>query len=277
MDDIKQKGVEENVEPSEEQPASEVEGSENDQTQDTQEQPEDAHSQADFPGEPNKQKEAFYSMRKKIEELESKLTQNDEDKQSYDDVDWMNLSRGVSQNQGYYQPNNPVEFDDSDPATKAFLEKAQMAEQEARAARQEALAAKAQMEDYEAWQKYPNLNPKSSEKDKGFIEDVTAQYISERNRALSSGKTPPRLLEVADKVQKRHEEIRSQGREQGAAETKATLEQKDAASLESRGTRIAASESTDNLEELRQKVREGDEEALAELNRLTDPFLQSLE
>jgi hypothetical protein len=276
MDENK-KGVEEEVKPSEDKPASEVEGSENDQTQDSQEKPEDAHSQAELPDEPEKQKEAFYSMRKKIEELENKLQKEDEAKEVYDDVDWLNLSRGVSQTPGVNQQTTDYQYDESDPATKAFLDEVQKTKQEAYAARQEALTAKAQQEDFEAWQKFPQLNPKSADKDKRFIEDVSAQYVYERNRSLSLGKTPPRLVEVADKVQKRYEEIRSQAKEQGASEAKATLAEKDAASLESRGTRISAAESTDNLEELRQRVRQGDEDALAEYNKLTDPFLQGLE
>lgn len=281
--DENQKGVEENVQPSAEQPAAEVEGSENeapqepkqqDQTQDTQEKPVDV-SGDEFPEEPEKQKQAFYAMRKKIEELEGRAEEQDED------IDFLNIARGVTETQipsGYVAQTQQGTFDESDPATQAFLQEVQQARYEAQAARREALAAKAQQEDLEAWSKYPALNPKSTNRDKGFIADVQAQYVLERNRAIATGKNLPRLVDVADKVQKRYDEIRTQAKEQGATEERATQAQKEAATIESRGTTVGTMNvEPDRVEELRARARRGDEDALTELNKLTDPFISNWE
>lgn len=274
-----QKGVdEEKVQPSAEEeksPAAEVEGSETqveDQAEDAQEEPEGALTES-LPEEPEKQKKAFYAMRKKIEELEEKTKQYEED------LNLLNLARGIPETQAGYQPiqsttSQGVEYDLNDPATRAFLEEVQRAKIEAEQARRAALEAQAQQEDFEAWQKYPQLNPKSSEADKAFIEDVQKTYIAERLKAESQGRRPPRLVEVADKVQKRYEEIRSQAKEQGASEAKATLAQKEAATLESRGTTVGSMNvEPDRIEELRKRVRHGDMDALTELNKLTEPTL----
>lgn len=281
--DENQKGVEENVQPSAEQPAAEVEGSENeapqepkqqDQTQDTQEKPVDV-SGDEFPEEPEKQKQAFYAMRKKIEELEGRAEEQDED------IDFLNIARGVTETQipsGYVAQTQQGKFDESDPATQAFLQEVQQARYEAQAARREALAAKAQQEDLEAWSKYPALNPKSTNRDKGFIADVQAQYVLERNKAIATGKNLPRLVDVADKVQKRYDEIRAQAKEQGATEERATQAQKEAATIESRGTTVGTMNvEPDRVEELRARARRGDEDALTELNKLTDPFISNWE
>jgi len=275
------KGVkEEKVQPpaeEEKSPAAEVEGSETQvpeqsQTEDSQEKPEDALSES-LPEEPEKQKKAFYAMRKKIEELEEKTKQYEED------LNLLNLARGIPEAEAGYQPiqtQQPqgVEYDLNDPATRAFLGEVQRAKTEAEQARRAALEAQAQQEDFEAWQKYPQLNPKSPKPDKVFIEDVQQAYIAERLKAESQGRRPPRLVEVADKVQKRYEEIQRRAKEQGAQEAKATLAKKEAATLESKGTTIGTMNvEPDRVEELRARVRRGDMDALAELNKLVEPTL----
>jgi len=267
MDEENLKGVEgEEKTPSEEQPASEEK---------TTQKTEDVLSQSDFPEDADKQKQAFYSMRKKIEELESKLSQQEQD------ADLINMARGTSEiPTGYVpQPSTPgVMFDESDPATQAFLSEAQRAKQEAMAARQAAMAAQAQMEDFEAWQKYPELNPKSPNKNKAFIDDVQKEFLAERLKAIQQGRQPKRLVEVAEQVQKHYEEIRNQAKEQALSESKATMEQKEAASLESRGTKVDLTGSADEsrIEELRARVRRGDTNALTELNKLSEPYIQSI-
>ncbi len=268
MDEENKNGVgTEGTVPGEQNPAPE---------QKTTQQNGDALLQSDFPEEQEKQKQAFYSMRKKIEDLEGKLSQQNED------FGLVDMARGTIQDsQAVYQPSYPQNngvFDETDPATQAFLGEAQRAKQEAVNARQEALKAQAQMEDFEAWQKYPQLNPKSTNRDKTFVEDVQSQYVSERLKALQRGQQPPRLIEVADKVQNRYEEIRNQAKEQALSESRATMEQKEAASLESQGTRVDMSGSSDEsrIEELRDRVRRGDSNALTELNKLTDPYIQTI-
>lgn len=236
---------------------------------------EDALSQSEFPEEAEKQKQAFYAMRKKIDELEGKLQHNDED------LDLINMARGTQDVPQGYEPNTTpqnVMFDESDPATKAFMDEAQKAKQEAQAARQTALRAQAQMEDFEAWNKYPELNPKSATKNKAFIDDVQKEFMAERIRAMQQQRQPKRLVEVAEVVQKHYEEIRNQAREQALTESKATMELKEAASLESQGTTVDLSGSDDEskIEELRARIRRGDTQALTELNRMSDPYIQSI-
>lgn len=280
MDENNKGVIEEQDKPSENNPAPEVEGSENvsqetqtDQTQVSQDKPEEALSE-EFPNDPEKQKQAFYAMRKKIKEYE------ENDKEGEEDISFLDAARGVSDpNIGVYQEESQGgRFDESDPATRAFLEEVRSAKTEAISAKREAMAARAQMEDTEAWAKYPQLNPKSTEKDKGFVADVEAQYILERNKAISLGRPKPKLVEVADKVQKRYEEIRSQAKEQGASEERVTQAQKEAASIEARGTTIGtANTGAEEIESLRVRARKGDIEAITELNKLTDPYISSME
>lgn len=264
MNDDK-KGVEgDETTPSEETPASEQKTPQN----------EEALSQSDFPEEAEKQKQAFYSMRKKIDELEDKLGQQEQD------LDLVNMARGNSEmSTGYIPDSNPgMAFDESDPTTQAFLNEAQGARQEAVNARQAATQAQAQMEDFETWQKYPELNPKSPNKNKAFIEDVQKEFLAERLRAIQQSRQPKRLVDLAEQVQKHYEEIRSQAREQALSESQATMEQKEAASLESQGTKVDLTGNTDEsrIEELRDRVRRGDSNALTELNKLSDPYVQSI-
>ena len=265
--------------PQENIPAPEVEGESvaqatSDQTSVPQDKPDEALSE-EFPTDPEKQKQAFYAMRKKIERYEANEAEQEED------LNFLDAARGVIPNGeqvGVYQEPQTREFDESDPATKAFLDEVRSAKTEAITAKREAMAARAQMEDSEAWAKYPELNPKSTEKDKGFIADVEAQYILERNKAISFGRPAPKLVEVADKVQKRYEEIRSQAKEQGANEERVTQAQKEAATIEARGTTIGtANTGSDEIESLRARARRGDIEAVTELNKLTDPYISSME
>lgn len=262
------KGVEgeQKTPPEENKPASE---------QKTGQETDPALSQTDFPEEQDAQKKAFYSMRKKIDDLEGKLANQQ------DDLDLVNMARGTPNQEGPFNPNYQAQgnsFDTSDPATQAFLDEAQKAKQEAISARQAATAAQAQMEDFEAWSKYPKLNPKSPDRDKTFSDDVQRSYVAERLRALNAGKAPPRLVEVAEQVEKRHEEIRTTAKEQALAESKATMEQKQNATLESQGTQVDLSASADEgkIEALRARVRRGDDNALMELNKLTDPYISSI-
>lgn len=241
----------------------------------------DALSQSDYPEEPDKQRQAFYAMRKKIEELEAR---EKEHSQPSEDMDFINIARGTSSEYQpqptAYQPQNPqgVEFDQTDPATQAFLSQAQKAQQDAQAARQDAMRAQAQLEDFEAWQKYPELNPKSSNRDALFAKDVQKEYITAKLEATAKGKAHPRLVDVADSVKKHYEEIRNQAAAQAAEKERQVIAQKEAAQLESQGTRVNLQETADEtkVEQLRERVRRGDINALVELNKLTDPYIQSI-
>jgi hypothetical protein len=236
-----------------------------------------AHTDQDFPEEQDKQRQAFIAMRKKIDDLERK------NREYEDSVDLLNLARGVPDENT--QPNYPTQqaprynpqsqqFDTNDPATNAFVTEAQQARQSAEYARQAALRAQAQLEDFEAWQKYPNLNPKSTDHDRDFRDDVQKEYLAQRLRSQSLGKKPPALVDVADAVQKRYERIRGQAVERANAQAQVTNAQKAAATLESRGTSLPVQSqiSADEESTLRAKVNRGDTHALAELLKRTDPY-----
>lgn len=236
--------------------------------------PQDA-PQDDFPKTEKEQREAFYSMRKKIKDLETR------DQQGQEDLNLIDLARSASPpnpNQAFTPQNIPQNngmFDTTDPATQAFLNKAQKAELDAQAARQDAQRANAQLEDFEAWQKFPFLNPKSTktEEQQIFADDVQKEYIAAKLKAVSQGKVAPRLVEVANKVQDRHEKIRSQAREQGKEEATNTQIAKSEATRESRGTQVNLQGEGQDIEALRRRVNRGDMDAQAELLKKTDPFL----
>ena len=231
--------------------------------------------QDDFPKDEKEQRKAFYEMRKKIKELEEK------DSTGQEDLNLIDLARGTNPSpQPAVSPTQTPQsngmFDQSDPATLAFLTEAQKAKNEAVSARQEAQHANAQLEDFEAWQKYPFLNPKSTktEEQKLFTEDVQKEYVTARLKAVSQGKANPRLIEVADKVKNRYEKIRSQARAEGQEEAAVTQAAKSEATRESRGTTVnLQQQGQSDTDALRRRINKGDIDATAELLKKTDPFL----
>lgn len=214
------------------------------------------------------QREAFIKMRQKIKELEEKLTDRNSE------LDLVNLARGVTESD--YAPTEEG-FDTSDEATQAFLQRVKMAELTAKQAEARATA---RIEDFEAWQEFPFLRPNTSrtpEQDL-FLEDVKARYVAEQLKARSSGKKAPTLVEVARGVDKHHKTLRGISAQEATQQAQRIEAQKVVASVESSGTSInvAPSSNADRIEELRARVRRGDDAALAELNSLTDPFISSL-
>lgn len=233
----------------------------------------------EFPEGQDKQREAFIAMRQEIKELKQQISggrPSDSEESAVPELDLINLSRGVSDTPVSTPKDDTDQFAD-DPATKEFLNRTQQAREEAARARHEAARAAAQLEDFEAWQQFPELNPKSKEADKAFISDVSNAYTAARLQAMNAGKQPPRLVEIANKVNERYEQIRSQAREQGQQEAQKTIEQKATAQLESKGTSLPVAPQNDRIEELRARVRRGDINAQVELNKLVDPFLANWE
>lgn len=209
------------------------------------------------------QREAFIKMRQKIKELEEQLTVRN------DELDLVNLARGVTE-------SDFVPEETEDP-TQAILNRVQTAEM---LARQAEARASARIEDFEAWQEYPFLRPntqRTPEQDL-FLEDVKARYVAEQLRARSEGKKAPTLLDVAKKVDKAHQSLRSATTQQVQQQQQKVDAQKTVASVESAGTTInvAPSSNSDQIEALKERVRRGDSNALAELNTLLDPFISSL-
>lgn len=271
MDEQKNTGVEETESSGNPAQDEQIEVQENNSAQ--QEVVNQAPQEEDFPSDVGKQREAFYAMRKRIKELE------EQDQQQEEDLDLINIARGTV-NQGqqaeYPQQQQSTDmFDTSDPATQAFTNEVQQARNEALRARQEAQKAQAQMEDFEAWQKYPYLRPRSAktEEEKLFVDDVQKEYIAANIKAVSQGRPKLRLVEVADKVRERFEKIKSQGREQAATETAATLAQKEAATLEAQGTKTQIISQGPSNDEIRRRINMGDSDALAESLKSSDPFL----
>lgn len=219
----------------------------------------------------HKQREAFIKMRQRIKELEAKQTDQD-------DLDLVNLARGVPT--GFetpvQTPNN--QFDETDPVTKAFLDRVKQAELTAKAAEAKASA---KLEDFEAWQKYPFLRPTApkTEEQKLFLEQVREKYMADSLKARSLGKQAPSLVDVADRINARFESFKKTTMEVGANEARKLDSQKEAAVLESAGTRtnLVPAASSDRVEELRRKANRGDNSALAELLKLEDPYIQGIE
>lgn len=268
---------------------------------DPKEPEETAEAQADssletedeYPESEDERRKAFIAMRREIKALKEKSQENVETKEAYDEyeIDPIDMARGTIRNQSGYgqdqyqapQNTDTSQFDDTDPATKAFLDRTSQAEQRAQAAEQKALEAAAQLEDFEAWQKYPFLNPRMkaerNEEQKLFVEDLQSKYLSERLRAMQTGRPAPRLAEVADKVQAHFQRIRGHVTEQAASQVQQEIADKEAATLESRGTTVSTSSQAneDRIEALRARVRQGDDSALAELNTLLDPYIDQIE
>lgn len=283
MDETNEQGVAV-TDTAEETPTSDAQTNEQETTPESVDETDSSlETEDEYPEDEAKRREAFIAMRREIKALKEKSQTQTETKDAYDEyeVDPIDMARGTIRSQGDYAPQyqaqQNTQFDESDPATKAFLDRSAQAEQRAQQAEQRALEAAAQLEDFEAWQKYPFLNPRMkaqrSEEEKLFVEDLQAKYLAERLKAMQTGRPAPRLAEVADKVDQHIQRIRGHVTEQAASQVRQEIADKEAATLESRGTTtsIGGSANTDRIEALRMRVRQGDNNALAELNQLMNP------
>jgi len=208
------------------------------------------------------QRKLIAEQRKRIAELEAKATPQPQEE---DEVSWIDLARvpGVPQQQ------TPNDLDLEDPATRMVYERTSLAELRANEATQQVAKLKADLENRDLWAKYPELNPKSQTRDKGFARDLEAQFLLERNKALMKGLNPPLLVDVADRTQERYEVIRQTVRQQAAAQERQVIAQKEAASLESRGTNVSVVDNNvERIADLRRRVNRGDEKAMIELMEL---------
>lgn len=211
------------------------------------------------------QRKTIVEQRKKIAELEARSQTAQEPE---DEINWIDLARVP----GVPQQMDPLGLDLDDPATRMVHERTSIAEQRAMEATQRVAKLEAELENRELWATYPELNPKSPNRDKGFARDLEAQYLLERSKAISKGMNPPKLVEVADKLQERYDAIRQTVRQQAAQEERQVIAQKEAASLESRGTNVSVVDNNaERIVELKRKVNRGGaegENALIELMSL---------
>jgi len=212
----------------------------------------------ELPEEPDKQKEAFIKMRQKLAEQERRLKELIEQQQVTQQRDsWLEEIRMGQPNVPPPPPFTP------DTPVEEVAQRLTRAEMEAIRARQEAQALRAEMEDKEALEKFPELKT-----DRDFFEETSALYVKRNLEAAATGKKPITVAEAAEIVKQRWEKAAQSLKAQAAEEATKKLSEKERASLEAKGSSVNIQRSSPKLEELRQKARMGDHSALTELVKL---------
>lgn len=212
----------------------------------------------ELPEEPNKQKEAFIKMRQKLKAQEERLRELSEQQRIEEEREGiLREFRG-----GFIPSAAPPPFS-PDTSVEEVAERLTRAEREALLARQEAKALKAEMEDREAYEKFPELKT-----DQDFYEDTAALYVKRNLEAAALGKKPITVSEAAAIAKERREKAAEALKTKAAEEAAQALTQKERASLEAKGSSVNIARSNPKIEELRQRVRMGDQSALSELVKL---------
>lgn len=212
----------------------------------------------ELPEEPDKQKEAFIKMRQKLKAQEERLRELSEQQQTEEEREGvLREFRG-----GFVPSTAPLPFSPETPVEEV-AQRLTRAEQEALLARQEAKALRAEMEDKEAYEKFPELKT-----DQDFFEDTAALYVKRNLEASALGKKPITVAEAATIVKERREKAAEALKTKAAEEATQALTQKERASLEAKGSSVNVTRTNPKIEELRQRVRMGDQSALSELVKL---------
>lgn len=259
MDEPKQ-GVEEQVPAQEEfSPAPEQEEGEEVQVQDVE-------SEEQFPQEADRQREAFIKQRqiiaeqkRQLEELQAGRERVLEEKSVLDNL------RGISSGENltpYVTPDTDI-----DQVTSSVNH----ANQKAIEATQRIASLEQRLEDERLYREIPGLNPESPDykkpENQAFEKYLAGQYLVEATKLFPKGKKPD-MISLAKKAKLEFESLTQSQKQQIASEAVQELQKTEQASLEARGSSVVQPKKV-NLDELRDRARRGDNDALSEVLKNT--------
>lgn len=218
----------------------------------TEQQPTIAEDE--LPTEPDKQKEAFIKMRQELKEKNDLLKQYQQPTE--DEFNVINQFR-----QGTFAaPESPL---NPETGLDEFTNRVTQAEQIAYSANQRISQLEQQLEDQKLYAEFPELNPMSEDsrkpESKAFEEFVAGKAALE----IMKGKKPD-LVSIARKAKEAFGGLTAAQKEAITQEVTQTIQNKENATLEARGTSFVAPKAED-LSDLTRKVNRGDMDALTEL------------
>lgn len=212
-------------------------------------------SEEDFPAEPDKQREAFIKMRQEIKALKSQAQPKVEE-EPQESV--LNLFR----NAPAYNPEPITEDTDLSVITQRMTQSEKMAYE----ANQKIKLLEQEREDERLYAAYPELNPShpdaKSPKAKAMAKYIEGQYLVQ---SLSNKRPDP--VKLAREAEELFAGLSGEVSQKAASDAVAKLRVKEEGTLEAKG-RMPLVKPSQDMEALRQRVRRGDMEALAEMAKL---------
>jgi hypothetical protein len=231
-----------------------------DESQETAEQTEYDESE-ELPEEPDKQKEAFIKMRQENKAYKERLQALESQGRDSGQYDVLNDVRNSYRSQAEVAGSRPIT---PETPIEEISQRLAYAERTSAQAMSRAEMLETQLEDRDAEAKYPELKT-----DKLFADVVRTAYLEAKLQERATGKKAPSLSAIAGKYKKQLDERTGKVKSEVADEASKKAAQKESASLEARGSSVNVPRQSAEIEELRQKSREGDRFAAAELLKRT--------
>jgi hypothetical protein len=255
MDEPEQ-GVEEQETVQEEIPDPHEEGNEVEQGEESDQ----------LPQEPDKQREAFIKQRqiiaeqkRQLEELQSQRQDVLEEQSVLDNLRGLNKQEELS----------PHVTPDSD--LDQVINNVNYASQRSSEASKRITDLEQRLEDERLYREVPELNPENPDNKKpevqAFEKYLAGQYLLEATKLFPKGKKPD-MVSLAKKAKDDFSSLTLGQKEQIASEAVQQLQKTEQASLEARGSSVAQPKKV-NLDDLRDRARRGDHDALQEVLKNT--------
>jgi hypothetical protein len=225
----------------------------------------------DLPSEPNKQREAFISMRRSLsekdkenEELRAKLAEHEAQREAVlrEQSVLDNLRAGYTPNLDQITPDTDLE---------TVTSRMTQAEKVAYNSQRDVAQLKKQLADEAMFRVAPELNPDHPDYKKPETKDLEDYIASKLIVEGLSGKDindPKVIASLTLKYKEKFNSFSMSKKEQIASEAVEQLRQTEQASLDARGGSVVQPKQVD-IESLRDKARRGDAEAMAEVLKNT--------
>lgn len=207
----------------------------------------------EYPEDEEKRREAFIKMRQALKRLkENNLKQNKEAEEDAESV--LESIRGV--NAAYPEPITP------DTDINQVTARMTMAERMAYEARMEAQRLRIEQENQKLYREIPSLDPSHPDFKKPETKLLDRYIAGQILMAREMGK-PYDIVKIAREAKALFSSIAQSQQQQAAKEAVEKLQKKELGSLEAKGSSVTIPRSQ-NMEELRRRVRLGDEQARIE-------------
>lgn len=211
----------------------------------------------ELPEDEQKRKDAFIKMRQELKQLKSQVRAGDES-QGMSVLD--ELRRG---NKPHVDPITP------DTDLNQVTTRMTMAERTALEAKQETVSLKGELENLRLYRAFPELDPEHPDHKKPETQ-LLDQYVAGQMLLLASQGKKYDAIAIARRAKDMFSTMTSTQKEQAADEAVKKLQKKELGSLEAKGNSVAVPRSQ-NVEDLRSRIRRGDEQALTDRMKMLLP------
>lgn len=207
----------------------------------------------EMPSEPDKQREAFIEMRRKLKEQEEIIKSTQAPREEEFEV--INQFRS-----GNFAPNREPVTPDTD--LDVFAQRVNQAEQVAYQSNSRISELERQLEDQKLFSEFPELNPKSEESKKPEAQAFEEFVAGKAALQIMQGKKPD-LVAIARKAKEAFSGLTQSQKDAITQEVTQNIQTKENATLEARGTSFIQPQDTDYTE-LNRRINRGDHDALTE-------------